>query len=68
MIRKIFKTGHSAAVTLSSKALKALGLKLGDDVRVELDENRGELIIKPGHRQSQLALGLSVRPKLGQKR
>lgn len=68
MIRKIFKTGHSAAVTLSGKALAALGLKLGDDVKVELNEEKGELVIRPGKRQNQLALNLNVRPKLGQKR
>lgn len=67
MIRKIFKTGHSAAVTLSAQALKILGLKLGDSVKIELDENRKELLIRAGKKQNQLALNLNTRPKLGSK-
>ena len=66
-IRKIFKTGHSAAVTLSKKCLETLGLKVGDDVKIELDEAKQELTISPGRRQNQLSLNLKARPRLGQK-
>ncbi len=68
MIRKIFKTGHSAAVTLSGRALQALGLKLGDEVKIETDQTKGEIVIRPGHKLSQLALDLHTRAKLGQKK
>lgn len=68
MIRKIFKTGHSLAVTLSNKLLKELDLKMGDDVKVELDKEKREIVIRHGKRQNQLALDLHSRPKLGQKK
>jgi antitoxin component of MazEF toxin-antitoxin module len=64
MLRKIFKTGHSAAVTLSSGLLKDLGLKVGDSVKLEVSENKEEIIIRRGKKDSQLSLGLKVRPKL----
>ena len=66
MDRKIFKTGHSAAVTLSKKLLQELGLKLGDDVKIEIDAAKKELTIRPGNRQNQLSLNLNTRPRLGQ--
>lgn len=65
MQRKIFKTGHSAAVTLSHQALDKLGLKLGDDVKIEVDEAKGQIVIRPGNKNNQLALNLHSRPKLG---
>lgn len=65
MIRKIFKTGHSTAVTLSHKFLDQLGLKLGDDVKVEIDETKEQITIRPGNKQNQLALNLHARTKLG---
>lgn len=65
MMRKIFKTGHSAAVTLSGKILAQIGLKLGDAVKVEADEQKGAIIIRPGNKQNQLTLNLHARPRLG---
>jgi antitoxin component of MazEF toxin-antitoxin module len=64
MIRKIFKTGHSAAVTISGGLLKDMGLKVGDAVKIELDKEKEAIIISHGKKQSQLVLGLKVRPKL----
>jgi antitoxin component of MazEF toxin-antitoxin module len=64
MIRKIFKTGHSAAVTLSQNLLKDMGLKVGDAVKVELDKEKEAIVIRHGKKQNQLILGLKVRPKL----
>lgn len=64
MLRKIFKTGHSAAVTLSANLLKDLGLKVGDSVKVETDPGKTAITIRHGKKQDQLALGLKVRPKL----
>jgi antitoxin component of MazEF toxin-antitoxin module len=37
-IRKIFKTGHSLAMTLSADMLKKAGLAEGNTVGVEFDE------------------------------
>jgi antitoxin component of MazEF toxin-antitoxin module len=64
MLRKIFKTGHSVAVTLSPSLLKDAGLKVGDSVKLEVSENKEEIIIRHGKKDSQLSLGLKVRPKL----
>lgn len=68
MIRKIFKTGHSAAITLSAGLLKSLGLKLGDAVKIDFEESKNRLVITPGHKASQLAMDLRIRPKLGLKK
>jgi len=64
MLRKIFKTGHSAAVTLSQSLLKDLGLKVGDSVKIEVDKSSQSVTIRHGKKQNQLPLGLKVRPKL----
>ena len=60
--RKIFKTGHSLAVTLSKKVLDFLGLKEGDNVDVNTDQNR--IVIRPVGRRQQLSLGLKIKPTL----
>ncbi len=65
MLRKIFKTGHSVAITLSSKVLGSLGLKLGDTVKIELNKEKSAVVIRPGSKENQLSLNLTSRPKLG---
>ncbi len=65
MQRKIFKTGHSAAVTLSQKILKDLGLKVGDTVKLETDLDQKQITIHQSKSENQLPLNLKVRPKLG---
>jgi len=65
MNRKIFKTGHSLAVTLSKKVLDELGLKEGDSVAVELDRGNGCIVIRQAKKDHQLALELHPRHKLG---
>jgi antitoxin component of MazEF toxin-antitoxin module len=62
MQRKIFKTGHSAAVTLSQNLLKDLDLKVGD--RVEMEAKIDRIIISKSKSKQQLDLGLKIRPKL----
>ena len=47
MARKIFKTGNSMVVSLPRETLEFLGLKEGAEVSVELDKERGEIIIAP---------------------
>lgn len=67
MIRKIFKTGHSAAVTLSKSLMRDLSLKVGDSVKLEVNSEKGEIIIRHGSKQNQMALDIKVRPHLGGK-
>lgn len=62
--RKIFKTGHSLAITLSKKVLADLSLKEGDKVEVAADDNHQRIIVKPAGRREQLALGIKIRPTL----
>ena len=64
MLRKVFKTGHSAAITIPQSLLKDMGLKLGDDVLLEISADKEEIVIRHGKKESQLSLGLKVRPKL----
>lgn len=61
-MRKIFKTGHSLAVTLSKKVLEDLGLKEGDTVEVNSENQK--IIIKPAGHREQLALGIKIRKSL----
>ncbi len=65
MIRKIFKTGHSFAVTLPGKVLRDLGLKLGDVVDLRVDEGKNKLEIQKSQKKSQQELALKIRHKLG---
>ena len=68
MSRKIFKTGHSLAVTVSKKLLEQMGLKLGDSVKMEFDKDKECLIIRPGSKENQLVLNIRSRPRLGSKK
>ena len=47
MARKIFKTGNSMVVSLPKELLESLSLTDGSEVSVELDKERGEIIITP---------------------
>ena len=47
MARKLFKTGNSVVVALPKDALDALGLRAGADVAVEVDRERGRIVISP---------------------
>ena len=46
MIQKLLKVGSSAAVTIPKKSLEDLGLKIGDEVRVNVDSNNGVVSIR----------------------
>lgn len=52
MIQKVLKVGSSAAVTIPKRSLGELGLKPGDEVRVEVDRRRRAVIIVPLARPS----------------
>ena len=47
MIQKLLKVGSSAAVTIPKKSLEDLGLKIGDEIRVNVDSNNRVVSIRP---------------------
>lgn len=47
MTQKVLKVGGSAAVTIPKRSLEELGLKPGDQVRVEIDHKRKSVTIIP---------------------
>lgn len=46
-VRKVFKAGNSSVVSLPFDMLKALGIKDGSHLSVELNREKRELILKP---------------------
>ncbi len=61
MTQKLLKVGSSAAVTIPKKSLKELGLKIGDEVRVEVDVKGKTVIIEPIKNISQELLSWTDR-------
>ena len=47
MTQKVLKVGSSAAVTIPKKLLEELGLKIGDQVSVEIDKRNQTVLIEP---------------------
>ena len=47
MLRKLFKTGNSIVVSLPKDIIEPLGVSEGADVSVELDREKGQVIIRP---------------------
>lgn len=47
MTQKVLKVGTSAAVTIPKKAMDLLGLKVGDQVNVDIDQERQTFRIAP---------------------
>ena len=45
MSQRILKTGNSLAVTIPSKFVKALGIKRGDEVKIERRIDKGSLTL-----------------------
>lgn len=50
MTQKLLRVGSSAAVTIPKKSLKELGLKIGDEVRVQVSSKERIVTIRPAHR------------------
>ncbi len=48
MTQKVLKVGSSAAVTIPKKSLKELGIRIGDEVSVEVDREKKEVHIRSG--------------------
>ena len=47
MQRKIFRTGNSVVVSLPNEALEFLGLREGQSVSVDLDQENRRIVISP---------------------
>lgn len=47
MTQKVLKVGDSAAVTIPKKSLAELGLKIGDQVIVEINKKKRVVLIEP---------------------
>ncbi len=46
MIQKVLKVGSSAAVTLPKKALRELGLSIGDDISLTIDPSHKRVVVE----------------------
>ena len=55
MLRKIFKTGNSAVVSIPTEYLDALDLVVGSEVAIELDREAGLLTLSPAPPDTSLA-------------
>ena len=53
MTQKLLQIGSSAGVTIPKKSLKDLGLKIGDEVVVEVDKAQKTVSIAPAKRPSR---------------
>ncbi|MEK7502921.1 MAG: AbrB/MazE/SpoVT family DNA-binding domain-containing protein [Patescibacteria group bacterium] len=53
MTQKVLKVGPSAAVIIPKKSLKELGIRIGDEVRVEVNPEKKEVSIKPAKELSK---------------
>lgn len=47
MPQKVLQIGSSAGITIPRETLKTLGLKIGDQVSVEIDPKRGGVVVLP---------------------
>ena len=54
MTQKVLKVGSSAAVTISSQALKELGIAIGDEVITSFDAKSRTLTVKPANKKTKL--------------
>ncbi len=51
MTQKVLQVGSSAGITISKEALQRLGLRIGDQVSVEVDPKRGGVVVLPLRRE-----------------
>jgi len=51
MLRKVFRTGNSFVVSLPRDMLEPLGIAEGEDVSVEFDRGKNQIIIRPAVKQ-----------------
>lgn len=50
MTQKVLKVGSSAMVTIPKKSLKELGIKVGDEVRVDVDFKKRQVVVEPANK------------------
>jgi antitoxin MazE len=55
MLRKVFKTGNSVVVSLPREALEFLGIQEGQDVAVDLDREKRQILISPSETSLAIA-------------
>jgi putative addiction module antidote len=55
MIRRLFKTGNSIVLSLPKEVLDNLGIKDGERVNLELDQERRRVIITPAEKPIAIA-------------
>jgi len=46
-VRKVFRTGNSVVVSLPQEALESLGVRAGENVSLEVDKERRQVVIRP---------------------
>jgi antitoxin MazE len=47
MLRKVFRTGNSVVVSLPREALDYLNIQEGSEIKVDLDRENHQVILKP---------------------
>lgn len=47
MLQKVLKVGSSAAITIPKKSLEGLGMAIGENVHVVVNEQEGMVTIRP---------------------
>ena len=52
MTQKVLKVGDSAAVTIPKRSLEEFGLKIGDEITVEIDKRKRAMMVRPLERRS----------------
>ncbi len=53
MTQKVLKVGSSAAVTIPKKSLEELGIKIGDEVMVDVNPDKKSVLIRPAKNLSE---------------
>jgi antitoxin MazE len=57
MERKVTRIGNSLGVTLT-EAFKKLGIEHGDDVKIEINEQSGEIVIRKKRKHVEVPEGM----------
>jgi putative addiction module antidote len=55
MSQKVLQIGTSAGITISKDLLQSLGLKIGDQVTIEINAKHSELVVLPLRRKKSQA-------------
>jgi putative addiction module antidote len=55
MLRKVFRTGNSVVISLPKDALQLLGVAEGEEVSIDLDKEKHQVIITPAEKSISVA-------------